>query len=214
MGLISTGDIRTWMAIEEGDKKPNAKLDAISKSIEQFVDSYTNRKMMAATYFNDIDYSYLDGNGLRYIYLPLYPVSYVSEVNIDSARDFGSGTALNPSDYFLYSSSGKVVSEAGKFSSGRRNVKIGYTAGYAPIVGGTHDSAVSTYPLPYDLRQVMIEMSVESFKEGITAVHTAETNQGDEVRPSFIQMLTNNSFWRTTLNKYKAFDMSLHGRDE
>lgn len=87
-------------------------------------------------------------------------------------------------------------------------MKIDYIAGYAPVVGNTHDATVSTYPLPLDLKQVMIEMTVESFKEGLTAIHTVDAgDQGDRV----IRMLSQNSFWANVLNKYKAFDASLAG---
>lgn len=210
MSLISTADLRTWMGIEDGDKKPNAKLAAIASAVEDFVDSYTNRKLEAAVYRTNNDYCYLDGNGKPWIYLPLYPVSYVSSVNVDSARDFGSGTLIPSDDIFFYPSSGKVVSEGGYFTRGRRNVYFDYVAGYAPVVGGTYNAVVSSYPIPLDLKQVMIEMVVESFKEGITAVHTIQT--AEQVK--FTQMLSGNTFWLNTLNKYKNFSASLEGRDE
>lgn len=206
MGLISTGDMRTWMAIEEGDKNPNAKLESVSQAIEAFVDSYTNRTLMANTYYGHRDFSMLDGNSLPYIYTPAYPISYVSGVYVDNDRVFGSATLVNSNDVFFYSS-GKVISEGGYFTRGRRNVRIDYIAGYS------HDGLTSSYPLPADLKQVIIEMSVESFKEGITAVHTVEAG-GQGQSPKFVQMLTNNSFWRNTLNKFKAFDMGMQGRDE
>lgn len=210
MSLISTADIRTWMALPDEDKGPNAKLDAAAKAIEDFVDSFTNRKLEAARYNSDPQFTYLDGTGQAYIYLPQYPVSHVDSVKVDADRVWGAGTEIGTDDIFFYSS-GKVVSEGGYFTRGRRNVKVDYIAGYAPVVGGTHNTAVSTYPIPYDLKQVMIEMSVATMKEGITAVHTV---QGGEFGPKFIQMLTGNSFWLNTLNKYKAFDASLQGRDE
>ncbi len=154
--------------------------------------------------------------GDRYIYLPQYPVSYVSSVNIDNDREFGSATLVASADMFWYPN-GKVVIEGDYFASsksfggglltrGRRNVLIDYTSGYAPVVGGTHDSAVSSYPIPYDLRQVLLEMTAQTVKEGITALHTAVAPQGDV---KFIQMLTANSFWSNVLTKYKAFSKSL-----
>ena len=211
MSLISTADLRTFMGIEEGDKKPNAKLSSIAKAIEDFVDSFTNRKLEAQVYRTDPQFCYLDGNGKPYIYAPQYPISYIAEVAVDADRVFGSSTVIASADLFWYPS-GKIVSEAGYFTHGRRNVRLDYIAGFAPVVGGTHDSAVSTYPLPYDLKQTMIEMCVQSFKEGITAVHTV--NAGPEGEPKFIQMLTKNSFWANTLNKYKNFDVSMSGREE
>lgn len=210
--LISTGDIRTWMGIEEGDRKPNAKLDSLTLAIEAFVASFTNRQLLAQTYTQDFDYSYLDGNGKPWIYLPVYPVSYVSDVRIDNDHEFGSGSVLASADFY-WESSGKLISKAGYFTRGRRNVRVDYTAGYAPIVGGTHAAAVSSYPLPYDLRQTMIEMCVESFKEGITAVHTVQ-NVAQQGEAKFVQMLSRNSFWSATLTKYKSFSAQFMSREE
>jgi hypothetical protein len=211
MSLISTSDLRIWIGIEEGDKAPNAKLSAISKAIEDFVDGFTNRKLEAARYNSDPQFTYLDGTGRNWIYSPQYPISYVYGVYVDSDRVFGSGTEIATADIFWYPS-GKVISEGGYFTRGHRNIKLDYIAGYAPVVGGTHSALISTYPIPEDLRQVMIEMTVETFKEGITAVHTVAG--AGETPPRFVQMLTNNSFWRNVLNKYKAFDAALQGADD
>ena len=211
MSLFSTADLRTWLSIEDGDQGPNAKLQSLIGAIEDFVDSFTNRKLEAARYNSDPQFTYLDGNGKSFIYLPQYPISHVDSVNIDSDRVFGSGTAVSTADIFFYPS-GKMVSEAGYFTGGRRNIKVDYIAGYAPVVGGTHNAAISTYPIPGDLKQTMMEMAVESFKEGLTAVHTVAG--GAEFGPKFIQMLNGNSFWSNTLNKYKAFDAALQGREE
>lgn len=211
MSLISTSDLRTWMGIEEGDKKPNAKLSLVAQAIEDFVDGYCNRKFEAAVYHTDPQWCYIDGNGRNYTYLPLYPVSYISSVAIDSDRVFGSGTLLASDDFFWYPS-GKIISEGGNFITGRRNIRVHFTAGYAPVVGGTHSMAVSTYPIPLDLKQTMIEMSVQSFKEGMTAIHSVPASPGGE--GGITQMLSRNSFWRNVLNKYKAFDAHLGGREE
>ena len=205
MSLISTYDLRLWMGIEEGDNGPNARLGSLSLAIQDFVDSYTNRKLEAHRYLTDPQFSYYDGTAKRYIYTKQSPVSYVSSVNIDGNRDFTSSTLMSTSDFF-WEPSGKIISDAGYFSRGRRNILIDYTAGYAPVVGGTHDSTVSTYPIPLDLKQTMVEMCVESFKEGMTAVHSVQGEQ-----PRFIQMLEGKSFWKHTLIKYKAYEASLLG---
>jgi hypothetical protein len=209
------------MGIEEGDKKPNAKLSSIAQAIEDFVDSYTNRKLEATRYLTNPDFCYYDGNGKNYLYLKAYPISYVSSVNIDGDRTFSSGTLYSSGDYYWYpsgklrltSGSAYYDNNCGGFYRGRRNILVDFTAGFAPIVGGTHNMAVSTYPIPYDLKQVMVEMCVESFKEGMTAVHTVQPGQGGG-DPKFIQMLSRNSFWSNVLNKYKAFDLMFDGRDE
>ena len=227
MSLINTADIRLWMGVAEGDTKPNARLSSIAQAVEDFVDSFTNRKLEAKRYLTDPDFCYYDGMNRPYLYLKVYPISYVSSVNMDADHVFGSGTLFASADYFWYPSgklrlSGNqwpfyfnnqsVPYHQGGFNYGRRNILIDFTAGYAPVVGGTHSYSVSTYPIPLDLKQTMTEMCVESFKEGMTAVHSVPAGaQGD---PKFIQMLSRNSFWSNVLNKYKAFDAMISGRDE
>jgi hypothetical protein len=195
--LVSTYDIRNWLGLEDGDKEPNAKFEAISKAVQDFCCTMTGRQLEAKHYATDPEHCYLDGKGERYLYLPQYPVSYVASINIDADRAFGSSTQLAASD-FVYYSSGKVYNDNGLFYKGRRNILVDYVAGYAPVVGGTWNSSVSTYPIPNDLKQVMVEMSAEAFKEGLTAVHSIV---GSENAPGrFVQLLTGKSFWRQVLN--------------
>lgn len=211
MSLLSTYDLRLWMGIEEGDKKPNAKLATIALAVEDFVNTYTNRQLEAKRYKTDPQWCYLDGVGLPYIYLPQYPVSWIGDISIDGDREFGSGTVIASADLYFYPS-GKLCSEAGYFTRGRRNVNVDFIAGYAPVVGGTHNNAVSTYPLPRDLHQVMNEMAVESFKEGITAIHTVQGGQNESGK--IVRLLSGKSFWRVTLNKYTSHSSVMRGRAE
>ena len=207
--LISTGDVRTWMSIPSGDTSPNAKIDELIWAVESFCDDYTGRKLYAQAYTSDPQECHFDGTGKYWIYTKQYPINNITGIYIDGDRQFGSGTLLASADYYFYPS-GKICSESGIFIKGRRNVRIDYHAGYAPVAGGTCDTAVGTYPLPYDLRQVMIEMVVKSFKEGITMIHTVETEQAS----TFIQLLSQNSFWRKTLNHHKKFSVGLGAYEE
>ena len=218
MSLISTADVRVWLALPDGDTRPNAKILAMINVVEDFVDSFTNRKLEAKRYLTDPQYCYYDGTNKNYLHLAQYPVSYVSSVNMDADRVFDSGTLFASADYYWYPSGKLRLSGSqwpfdmgGGFYTGRRNILVDYTAGYAPVVNGTHNSAVSTYPVPYDLKQVMVEMCAETIKEGIMAVHSVQNQQGEM---KFVQMLSKNSFWLNVLNKYKAFDKMIGGRDE
>ena len=47
MSLISTGDIITWLGMQSSDRAVFPKLEAVGKAIEDFADSYTNRKLEA-----------------------------------------------------------------------------------------------------------------------------------------------------------------------
>ena len=192
--LIGTSDLRAWLSLSEGDKTSNDKLETLSLAIQRFVETYTNRQLEATYYNNHRDYSIYDGPGCSWIYTKQYPVSWVSAVYVDSDRAWTSGSLVASADVVVYWDSGKILSEAGYFSRGHRNVRIDYIAGYGSVL-------TSSYPLPFDLKQTMIEMAVQTFKEGITGVHTVAGME--EVK--FIQMLRDNSLWRNTLNAYKNF---------
>jgi len=134
------------------------------------------------------------------LYLPQSPVSWVGTVYVDHEREFDEATAIGSADLVIYWAEGKIYSEEMPFTRGHRNIKVEYKAGYGA-------STVSTYPLPYDLKQLIIEMSVQAYKEGITAVHTVEGR--DDVQ--FMQMLSKNTAWKSTLSEYKNYAAGLSG---
>jgi|SRR3990167_486303 len=196
--LIATSDLRAWLSLEDGDKASNPKFATLLQSIQDFVETYTHRQLEATYYNGHQDYSIYDGIGRNYIYTRAYPISWVSAVYVDSDRVWGSGSLIASADLVIYWEEGKIYSEAGYFTKGHRNVRIDYIAGYGA-------ASVSTYPVPLDLKQVMIEMAVQSFKEGITGVHTV---QGIE-ETKMIQMLSSNTLWKNTLNAYKNYSVGL-----
>jgi len=204
--LVSTGTVRTWLGVAANDTSPNAKIESLIYSVQDFVDSYTGRKLEAAVYRTNVEYSYLDGTGSYFLYVPQYPVSHVNQVNVDSDREWGSGTEIGTDDIYFYPS-GKIISEGGYFLKGHRNILIDYNAGFAPVVGGTHNAVVGSYPCPYDLSQTIVELVVKSFQEGITAIHTVQTEQIS----TFQQLLSANSFWKSTLERYKKLAVNLEG---
>ena len=66
-------------------------------------------------------------------------------------------------EYFFITSpvsNSNVLSVNANMNTNFNRFLVNYIAGYGA-------AAVSSYPLPYDLKQVIIEMAVQSFKEGI-----------------------------------------------
>lgn len=85
--------------------------------------------------------SVVDAPGGTALILPEYPVSAVTSVFIDTAREFGAATEVT--DYYLEAPTGILFRDTG-FGSGRRVVKVIYTAGYATV--------------PADLSQAIVEL--------------------------------------------------------
>lgn len=194
--LVSTSDLRAWLSLADGDKESNPKFLTLLQTIQDFVEVYTHRQLEATYYNSHQDYSIYDGTGKNYIYTKAYPISWVESVHVDSDRQWSSGALIASADLVIYWEQGKIYSEAGYFTKGHRNIKINYIAGYGP-------AASSSYPVPYDLKQVILEMAVQSFKEGITGIHTV---LGIE-ETKMVQMLSGNTIWRNTLNAYKNYSI-------
>lgn len=206
--LVSTGDLRSWLNLSSTDTDPNAKLETLINAVEDFCDNYTGRILEATTYSASPAYNYFDGTGERFFYLPNYPVSAIGTVYVDADREWTSGTAIASADLVIYWDSGKIYSEAEYFIKGHRNIYItSYIAGYGALVGGTCGANVSTYGVPYDLKQVILELAAQSFKEGLTLIHTVAGVE--EVK--MLSLLRDNSFIKQTLDKYKNYSAGLYG---
>lgn len=203
--LVGTGDIRSWLGIEDGDKGPNAKLESLSNAIQSFVENYTGRKLEAQLFETHPDYCYFDGTGLRFMYLPVYPIWRVDELRIDSDRvftDSGTLASTDGDDLIIYPKESKIALDPqnnpfGSFVRGRRNIRVKYYAGYAASTG--------SYIIPYDLKQTIIEMAVESLSERITGIHSVV----GPTETRIMNMLSGNSVWRKTLNAYKNYAINV-----
>lgn len=198
MSLVGTGDIRTWIKVSDADKTPNVKFEALINAIEGYIEQYTNRKLEAQLFKTMPDYCYFDGTGIDTMWTPVFPIWRVDELVIDSDRvftDSGSLVSTNGENLIIYPSEGKIVLDTssgfGIFTRGRRNVRLAYYAGYG----------AGSYPVPSDLKQVIVEMVVASFNEGITGVHTVVGPQESK----FIKMLSKNTYWSNVINSYKNY---------
>lgn len=200
MSIVGTGDVRTWLNLPEADKGPNAKIASLINAVEGFAEQYTKRKLEAAQFTTNPDYCYFDGTGLSTLWTPVTPIWRVDEIVIDNNREFtdaGTLVSTNGEGLIIYPSEGKIVldqnSGFGVFTRGQRNVRLKYYAGYGE----------GSYPAPYDLKQVIIEMVTTSFNEGITGIHTVVGPQESKL----VKMLSTNTFWSDVLNSYKNYSI-------
>ncbi len=193
--LIGTSDVRIWLNIPDGEKAPNDKLNALCLAIQTFVENYIQRPLEAQVFTTDPNFCYFDGTGTSYLYLPVPPISNVYEVAMDQYRQFGSGTIIG-TDTVFFDPEGKLMLQNYRFYRGRRNVRVSYLGGYG---------AAGSYPLPYDLKQVMVEMVCASYKKGLTEIHQVAqpVARGQAGEVSLMKFLDDNSFWTNTLDSYK-----------
>ena len=130
--LMSLAEAKTYLDI------PNVSQDTFVQqlidSVESAFDMATNRKLLEATYIHQFD-----GNGEHTLISREFPVTAITEVNIDATWVFGAGTIVSTSDYFIDNE--LLLINKNTWPQGIRNIEISYTAGY------------STALVPKDLQQ-------------------------------------------------------------
>ena len=80
---------------------------------------------------------YLDGDGSKYLQLPITPVVSVTSLHVDIDRKYGSDRLVDSGDYELFGDEGlvllKVDSTQGEWDRGKRTVKAVVVAGFTTI---------------------------------------------------------------------------------
>lgn len=97
--------------------------DQITIAINSATDAikhYCNRDLISTTYTNE----YYDGNGRDVLYLRNYPITAIASLTVDDI-------AITSAEYLIEDQG--LFRIGGWWSSGRRNIKITYTAGYTSI---------------------------------------------------------------------------------
>lgn len=120
-------------AIESADE---AFAEELINQASAMAERYCGRALASRTVT-----SVVDAPGGIALVLPEYPVSAVTSVFIDPAREFGAGTEVT--DYYLEENTGILFRDSG-FGGGMRVVKVVYTAGYATT--------------PSDLAEAIVEL--------------------------------------------------------
>lgn len=72
---------------------------------------------------------FLDGNGCDELNLPFYPVNNVV-LNIDSYREFGDETLIDPVDFRVKEDSGIIALFSGVFPLSKGSIKVSFESGY------------------------------------------------------------------------------------
>ena len=74
----------------------------------------------------------LSGSGRDTIVVPHRPITAVSHLYIDAAREFGADTEVDSTDYIIDTEAGTIRLFSGVFPDSPGTVKLECTAGYAP----------------------------------------------------------------------------------
>lgn len=125
--------MKTYLAISgaEHDSLLNSLIPAVSEAIE----NYCRRRFAQESLVE-----YYDGGSFSII-LARFPVLSIDSVYTDPSGQLNPGTLISSDSYVLYPDPGLLILHSGKFPSGKRAVKVSYTAGYATIPDDLKQSA-------------------------------------------------------------------------
>lgn len=124
MNLIEVNDLKRVLSITHNteDVLLHDLIDGVSVQLE----NYCNRKFEKV---ERTEYP-LTAPGNALFRVKAFPIISVTSIHDDPDHAFGSDTLVDTSDYVFYEELGLIERVSGNFNTGKKSVKIVYTAGY------------------------------------------------------------------------------------
>lgn len=125
--LVSLDDAKDFLKIatEESD----AVVTSLINRASAWANTYTQRLLLSRALTE-----YYDGDGEEELLLRQYPVTALTNIYDDPLRAFGAGTAIDVAANVILDNEKGIIrlwNQAAAFNSGKANIKVVYTAGYA-----------------------------------------------------------------------------------
>lgn len=125
--LCTRDNVKTYLGLS-GTTHDDV-IDALISAASEAVENFCGRKFDVTAYTE-----YHHGGGASSVVLQRRPVTEVSGLWDDLARDFDDESLVDSDDYVLDSESGIIhLLWGAAFSDGVRNVKVSYSAGYSSV---------------------------------------------------------------------------------
>jgi hypothetical protein len=125
MALTTLASVKQWLGIDNTTN--DALLQSLIDSCSDFIEQYLNRKILSAEYTELID-----GTGATTQTLKNYPITAVSLLSINNLSQ-----SILPVSNFnttgVKFDERQLIGQNVKFTCGKRNIYITYTAGYAAV---------------------------------------------------------------------------------
>lgn len=150
IALCSVAEARAALKIDSANTSETSILEDLINRASSFANKFTGRQLLQASFAE-----YYDGDGSGELMLNNYPIQSVTTVHDDPNRDFGASSLLVvDDDYVLDTAGGIILAMAGHpaFLSGRRSIKVVYSAGYA------------SGSIPYDLKEAVLMIVQHQYK--------------------------------------------------
>ncbi len=176
--MINVQDVKDFLGITV--TTDDDKIMPLCQAAQEEAESYCDRKFDGASRVE-----YHDGEGISFLQLKNYPIKAITSIYDDLDREFNAEDLIAATDYTFVPEIGVVELIGLVFGNGVRNIKITYEAGY----GGTGYD-----PVPYDLKQALIQLTAAMYLEGKAGVNVF-AEQEIVYRPSYLKK-----------EAYKTFD--------
>ena len=136
-GILTTlADVKANLQIASTTQTWDAQLNGAIVSASGLIEARCNRHFASQAYTE-----YYAGIGQKTLQLREYPVSVLTSVSSDTARDFGAASVLDADNYSLDGDTGTVYFDYA-LSYGNRSIKVVYTAGYTSFPAALTAAAV------------------------------------------------------------------------
>lgn len=181
--------VKQALKIDSGDNDHDNEIEALINACYLMLEAYIHHPLKAADYTE-----YYDGDSTNSLVLRKYPINSVASIYDDVTREWAADTLIESTDYVIDNEeqigSVRLFQNTIIFSSGVKNIKITYNAGYTTI--------------PNDAARACIMLVSYYFNrqgsEGMTAQSIGGKSESytDEALPLYIRQM---------VNKYKEFSV-------
>jgi uncharacterized phiE125 gp8 family phage protein len=151
--LTTLANVKAWLGLSNNNTD-DGLLDRLITSASNLIIELLDRGLKTQTYTNEVHH----GSGTTGLCLRQYPVSAVASVSID---EIVYTTGFTFDDRIVYLSD-KV------FTSGKANIKVTYTAGYASVPFGIEQACVELVGVIYREKERIGHISKQLGGETVT----------------------------------------------
>lgn len=123
--LTSIEVCKSHLGISAGDSSQNARLELLINAASQRLETMCDRKLKERPHVE-----FRSGRRSNILTLQQWPVTQVTELNIDDASQFGQSTLIEPDKFTIADDGNSIILFHDVFPSGFHNIKVIYTAGY------------------------------------------------------------------------------------
>jgi len=172
MDLLSIEETETYLGIPSGSG--GNFLSTLITDVSAWMAQFTGRNDWGAS-TSRTEYHH---GGKSWIAPKYWPIASVTSINDDPQHDFGSGTVVGSTTYFISGESdGMIWTEGFTFAPGRENLKLVYTAGYA-----------STGAVPADIKYAA-KLQIKHERDMVRSKGRAEDLEAGTLLPPVQRML-------------------------